>query len=143
MDYKIDLKAVLGSMFYKYDKFRIEFNSFDGWCNFPNWTNLPNNAVWKLGISGLNFTNNTNNFISDSMAFFPIRFGMPTNGYLYVNNSFNANGIVFEKPSNGKATITLSIYNCRFNAVVAGIYTTSNNTLNAEFSFTIYGLYDD
>jgi hypothetical protein len=45
MDYNIDLKAILGLMFYKYDKFRIEFNSFDGWSNFPTWTSVPNTGI--------------------------------------------------------------------------------------------------
>lgn len=148
MDYNatINLKAVMGEMYDKYDYFIIYYNSFGCWNAVTSYTagaavGLNATAMWTLGMKGLNWMNSTYNGISNEIAYFPDRFTLPINGYGGYNSSIQS-GIVFRKPDNPFVNINIVPYLVRTGASCNAV-NTGNGGYDINYSFSIYGLYED
>jgi hypothetical protein len=141
----VNMKQVLGELFERYKKFMIVFNGISMWGNVTGYTTttgvtgLTNAAVWTLGMTGLNWINNSYNGLSNNVGFFPNRFTMPTaNGYSNTNATAN-NGICFDKPASNQVTITVVPYLTRQGGT-AQASGSATGGWDINYSFTIFGL---
>ena len=143
-DQVINLRTILGDMYYRYNKFYIVFNSTNSWTpgvvtyQSGTFTGITNQICWFLGITGLPFINNTLDGRITNTAYFPTSFALALAGYIPTNFSTN-NGIIFNKPQNDIVTINVAPYYTR-NLTTGSALSTGNNVLWFSFNFTIYGL---
>lgn len=147
ISFQVDMRQVLGDMYDKYDHFEIIFNSIGGWVNAGSWsgggvTNLNASATWSLGMSGLDWEASTYNGLITNLVYFPNRFTLPVAGYGATNFTTN-NGIMFRKPYNPYVTLNITPYLTRGGQPATFIASTASAQIDLNFSFSIYGLYDD
>lgn len=141
----VDMKQVLGDLYNKYDKFMIVFNGISMWGGVTTYstnngiTGLTASTVWTLGMTGLNWINNSYNGNVNSIAYFPNRFTMPITNAYALTNSTSSNGICFRRPDNPYLTLSISPYLTRQGGIAY-----ANNTAaggwDINYSFTIFGL---
>lgn len=147
LSFSVDMRQVLGDMYDKYEHFEIIFNGIGGWANATSWTaggitNIANTATWTLGMSGLDWEASTYNGQLSNLVYFPNRFTLPTGGYGATNFSTN-NGIMFRKPTSPFVTLNITPYLTRGGQPAIAVVTTGTASIDFNFSFSIYGLYDD
>lgn len=140
----VDMRQVLGDLYQKYDKFLIVFNGigmFSALTSFTTSTNASatNASVWTLGMTGLDWINNSYNGNMNNIAYFPNRFTMPTNNY-GVTNSISNNGVCFRRPDNPYVRLTVAPYLTRQGGYALGAQTGSAGGWDINYSFTIFGL---
>lgn len=143
----VDMRQVLGDLYQKYDKFLIVFNgigmfsALSGFVSSNGATGLNNTAVWTLGMSGLDWINNSYNGNMNTIAYFPNRFTMPTNNYA-VTNSISNNGVCFRRPDNPYVKLTVAPYLTRNGGYALGAQSATSGTggWDINYSFTIFGL---
>lgn len=142
----VDMRQVLGDMYDKYEHFEIIFNGIGGWSNATSYsagtiTGLTNTATWNLGMIGLDWEASTYNGQLSNVAYFPNRFTLPIGGYGSSNFSTN-NGIMFRKPYSPYVTLNVTPYLTRGGGP-ATVVASATAQIDLNFSFSIYGLYDD
>jgi len=144
---QFNLRVALGSMYNKYNKFYMVFNSiasFNG--SLPTYsagdvTGVTTVTGWLIGVSGLDFINNSVDGLISKTALFPTTVSLSQNGYRDGGDSQTSNGVVFNKPSNDIQDIAIQPYLVRGlqpGKVVNASGTTQIGDYN--FSFTVYGL---
>jgi hypothetical protein len=148
----VNMRQLLGEMYYKYKKFYIEFTSIGGFggattYNAGTFTAIGNAPAWLLQMSGLDFVNNTVNGTITKTAIFPLGFSLPVNGFstgvtVFANTPTQfgvGNGIVFNKEMNDNTTLTI-IPVLNANLLPCFSQPTVNISLNLTLNFSIYGL---
>lgn len=144
---QINLRVALGSMYNKYNKFYMVFNSiasFNG--SLPTYSAGDVSGVttvtgWLIGVSGLDFINNSVDGVISKTALFPLTFPLALNGYKDGGDSLTSNGVVFNKPSNDIQDIAIQPYLVR-GLQPCKVVNSSGSTQIGDynFSFTVYGL---
>jgi len=149
MSFNVDMRQLLGDMYEKYDHFLIIFNSIGGWSNATSYsttsgtTGIAATATWTLGMTGLDWEATTYNGLISNLAYFPTRFTLPVGGYGSVN-FVNNSGVCFRKPLNPYVTLTIAPYLTRGNSSGIAVVAAGNTAqVDFNYSFSIYGLYDD
>lgn len=142
----VNMKQVLGELYEKYKKFMIVFNGISMWGGVTSYStttglsNLNATTVWTLGMTGLQWINNSYNGQINAIGYFPNRFTMPiSNGYV-ANNATSNNGICFDKPASHQVTLTIAPYLTRQGGVALANQTGSTGGWDINYSFTIFGL---
>lgn len=141
----VDMRQVLGDLYQKYDKFLIIFNGISMWGGITSYatstgiTGLNASAVWTLGMSGLNWVNNSYNGNINNIAYFPNRYTMPISSAYTSTNATSNNGVCFRKPDNPYLTLTLTPYLTRQGGSALATNTASGGW-DINYNFTIYGL---
>lgn len=137
----LNLRTALGDMYNKYNKFLMVLNSFGGFAgSVVTYTGQGSPVTATVGITGdIPFLSNSLNGQISTVAYFPLRFILPNNGYTSTNSTIQ-NGIVFQKPANEVATVTLTPYLVRGGAIALINSANSNSLYDFNYSFTIYGL---
>lgn len=137
----LNLRTALGDMYNKYNKFLMVLNSFGGFAGaVVTYTSQGSPAIATIGISGdLPFISNSLNGQISSVAYFPLRFTLPSNGYNSTNSTIQ-NGVVFQKPANDVAEVTITPYLVRGGAIALINCASANSIYDFNYSFTIYGL---
>lgn len=144
----VNMRTILGEMYYRYKKFYIEFNSIIGFSSAVTYTaggvtGITNNNCWLCGIDGLDFVNNNVDGKMSKIAYFPVTFGLSSNGYNPPLSTSTKNGVVFNKPLNDNVYITIAPYyigNLQKASLVTGA---ASIVCQHGLSFTIYGLIDE
>ena len=141
----INFKAVLGDMYYKYDKFKIICNNYACWNNV---TAFNGGNYTSVRLTGLNFLNSTYENTSGSSngltatATFPAVFQLLSSAYS-TSNFTSTNGLIFSRPTQEFTNLTfefcLAISN--INALLAP--SPAGYSFAMWTSYTIYGLYED
>lgn len=130
----INMQVVLGSLYSKYQRFKICFTSFGN----INTSTIPNvsDRVLMVGMRGLNWTNRLYDGTSSSFE------NSVVLGTTFFNNStgFSLNftgeiGWVFEKPPSNNVDLTIFL-----NRVSDGTIPTAGNYGESVFCFSIYGI---
>jgi len=142
----IDLRVALGDMYDRYDIFLIVFNGISMYGNVTSYstttgvTGLNATAVWTLGMSGLNWANNTFNGNLNPIAYFPNRYTMPITGAYTTTNAVSNNGICFRKTGSSVVNLSLVPYLTRQGG--AGLANgNANGGWDINYNFTIFGLH--
>lgn len=140
----VNMRTILGEMYYRYKKFYIVFNSINGFSSTVTYTagtvtGITNSSCWLCGIDGLDFVNNNVDGQMSTIAYFPVTFALPSNGYSPLLLTSTKNGIVFNKPLNDNVYININPYFIS-NLNKAIIVTTALAAVQYNLSFTIYGL---
>lgn len=141
----VDLRLALGDIYNKYDSYLMVFNGISMYSTISTFstttgiTGLGSTAVWTLGMSGLNWANNTYNGNINQIAYFPNRYTMPINNAYTTTNAVCNNGIVFRKSGNPNVTLSLTPYLTRQGG--AGLANgTGAGGWDINYNFTIFGL---
>jgi hypothetical protein len=145
---QFNLRVALGSMYNRYNKFYMVFNSVASFLgggttySAGDVTGITSSTAWLIGVTGLDFINNSVDGVISKTAIFPISVSLAQNGNNNGGSAFTMNGVVFNKPSNDIQDITIQPYLVRGlqpgKAVTGGI----NQIGDYNFSFTVYGLED-
>ncbi len=149
ISFDVNFRQVLGPMYDKYDKFLIVFNSYCAWTNSTTWSTstgvsaLTTTAGWSLGMSGLDWESNSYNGQLSTIAYFPNKITLPTNGYTFFNSPSFGNGIIFRKPSSFITSLKVVPYSVRANGSAVSVVTAGTPTFDFNYNFSIYGLSDE
>jgi hypothetical protein len=145
---KFNLRVALGSMYNRYNKFYMVFNSVASFLgggttySAGDVTGVTTPTAWLIGVSGLDFINNSVDGVISKTAIFPTTISLAHNGKNNGGSAFTMNGVVFNKPSNDIQDISIQPYLVRGlqhgKAVTGGAIQTGDYNL----SFTVYGLED-
>jgi hypothetical protein len=143
---QFNLRVALGSMYNRYNKFYMVFNSIASFLGATatysagDVTNITTSTAWLIGVSGLDFINNSVDGVISKTALFPTSVSLAQNGNNNGGSAFTTNGVVFNKPSNDIQDISIQPYLVRGlepgKAVTGGV----NQIGDFNFSFTVYGL---
>lgn len=148
----VNMRQLLGEMYYKYKKFYIQFTSIGGFggstiYSAGTFTAISNAPAWLLQMSGLDFVNNTVDGTITKNAIFPLGFSLPINGFstgitTFANSPTQfgiGNGIVFNKEMNDNTTLTFTpVLNA--NLLPCFSEPTTNISVTLTLNFSIYGL---
>jgi hypothetical protein len=114
---QINLRLALGDMYNRYNKFYIVFNSIAsfGGANMtysagPTLTGITSQTCWLIGITGLDFVNNSVNGAISKIGLFPTTISLAQNSFTLGGQTQTMNGLVFNKPSNDIQNITIAPY---------------------------------
>jgi hypothetical protein len=144
---QINLRVALGDMYNRYNKFYMVFNSIAsfGGANMTytsgSVAGVTNSTAWLIGVTGLDFVNNSVNGVISKTALFPTSVSLAQNNFSIGGQTQTMNGVVFNKPSNDIQNITISPYLVR-GLQVGRIVATAQQIADYNFSFTVYGLED-
>jgi hypothetical protein len=142
---QFNLRVALGSMYNRYNKFYMVFDSAGSFLGNPTYsagsvTGITSVVGWLIGVSGLDFINNSIDGVISKTALFPTTISLAQNGNSNGGLAFTMNGVVFNKPSNDIQDISVQPYLVRGlqpgKAVTGGV----NQIGDYNFSFTVYGL---
>lgn len=130
----INMRVVLGTLYNKYNRFKICFTSF-GNVNTSSIANV-SDRVLMVNMRGLNWTNRLydgttssfENSVSMGASFF-------NNGTGFSLNFTGEIGWVFEKPPSDNVDLTVFL-----NRVSDGTIPTAGNYGESVFCFSIYGI---
>ena len=141
----VDMRQVLGDLYHKYDKFIIVFNGISMWSSATGYTTstvttgITAGTVWTLGMTGLNWVNNSFNGNINTIGYFPNRFTMPLGNAYASTNATSNNGICFRKPDNPFVSLSISPYLTRQGGIALATGTL-NTGWDINYSFSIFGL---
>jgi hypothetical protein len=164
----LNLRVALGPMYNSYSKFCIFFNSIASFTTGANTTytagtitGITNPSSWLIGITGLDFINNSIDGVISKTALFPTTVSLARNGYAngvtdqiqtqngIIQTAANPSGVtqtmvgvVFTKPSNDTQNITIQPYLVRGLQPGKIVTVGTNSFTNFSLSFTVYGLED-
>jgi len=147
--FNVDLKRMMGDMYDKYDKFMIIFNNVGGWSNATSYSTatgtigLTATALWSIGMTGLDWISNSYNGQESTLAFFPNKVVLPVANYANNNFSNYGNGVCFRKPMNPNVVLNITPYLTRSGSSAIAVVASGTVQIDLNYSFTIYGLYDD
>jgi hypothetical protein len=142
----VNMRQVLGDLYDKYDKFIIVFNGISMWGGVTSYSTttgisgLGANTIWTLGMSGLNWINNSYNGNINTIAYFPNRFTMPISNNYASTNATSNNGVCFRKPDNPFLTLIIAPYLTRQGGIALANQTGTTGGWDINYSFTIFGL---
>ena len=157
--FRINFKELLGDMYYKYDKFIMVLNGYQAYTqnNIPlqqaigtlrlvglNWCNSSygtNTTIYPDVVPGINnvssFGNNAEAVCPNMLSYYPIGGG----SYMFSNSlTGNTAGLVFYKPTGEYTDLRVFYRDLKTNNTTAS--QPDNMAFSANYSFTIYGLYD-
>jgi hypothetical protein len=144
---QFNLRVALGDMYNRYKKFYMIFNSIGSFAGTTvtytagTLTNITSPVAWLIGVSGLDFVNNSVDGILSKTALFPTAVSLAQGAFNIGGQSQTMNGVVFNKPSNDIQDISIRPYLVR--GLRPGIAVASvTNNCDFNFSFTVYGLED-
>jgi hypothetical protein len=144
---QFNLRTALGSLYNRYNKFYMVFNSCASFLGSTTTysagsvSGITTSTAWLIGVTGLDFINNSIDGDISKTALFPTTVSLAQNSNNNGGSTQTMNGIVFTKPSNDIQDITIQPY------LVRGLQpgkavTTSASIGDYNFSFTVYGLHE-
>jgi hypothetical protein len=143
---QFNLRVALGSMYNRYNKFYIVFNSVASFLGATTTytagtvTGVTTSIAWLIGVTGLDFINNSVDGVISKTALFPTTVSLAQNSNNNGGSAFTMNGVVFNKPSNDIQDITIQPYLVRGLQPGKAVTTTPQSIGDYNFSFTVYGL---
>lgn len=148
---QINLRVALGSLYNRYNKFYMVFNSCASFLGATTTTTtysagtvtgITTSTAWLIGVSGLDFINNTIDGVISKTALFPTTVSLAQNSNNNGGSDQTMNGVVFTKPSNDIQDISIQPYLVRGLQPGKAVTTTTASIGDYNFSFTVYGLHE-
>ena len=145
---QFNLRVALGSMYNHYNKFYMVFNSVASFLgggttySAADVTGVTNSTAWLIGVTGLDFINNSIDGVISKTALFPTTVSLAQNGNNNGGSAFTMNGVVFNKTSNDIQDISIQPYLVRGLQVGKAVTGGVNQIGDFNFSFTVYGLHE-